>query len=172
MLHHSDLDRAIDAAADAIMRREPNRSLGAAVMARVREGEAPAPRRFVWVTAAASIVLCAAIAVALMSRAPSGAPVPRELRLEIGRPPVRPRVPESIVAETVPTRSVTREVRLATRVATRMPLPKSDSPIEPIHTDPIMLPSIDVPQLDRESTAIDTLTIEPLTIEPLATSND
>jgi hypothetical protein len=172
MAHHNDLDRAIDAAADAIMRREPNRSLGAAVMARVREGEARAPRRFVWATAVTSLVLCAAIAVALISRTPSGAPLPRDARVEIGRPPVRPRVPESVVAETVPTPAVTRERRPATRVATRMPLPPSDSQIEPIQTEPIMLSSIDVPQLDRESTAIDTLTIEPLTIEPLATSND
>ncbi|HUP38861.1 MAG TPA: hypothetical protein VM115_01985 [Vicinamibacterales bacterium] len=37
---------------------EPGRSLGDAVMARVREGDAPAPRRFVWLTAAAAVVLC------------------------------------------------------------------------------------------------------------------
>jgi hypothetical protein len=170
MLRHNDLDRAIDAAAGAMIRREPGRSLHAAVMARVREGDAP--RRLVWATAAASIVLCAAIASTLIGRVPAVAPVPHATRLEVGQPPVTPRVPNSIVAETVPTRSVTRERRPATRVATGLPLAQSDSPIEPIHTEPIMLSSIDVPQLARESTAIDTLMIEPLTIEPLAASND
>jgi hypothetical protein len=61
----------------------------------------------------------------------------------------------------------------ARRVATRAPLPRTDvSPIEPIHTHPIVLSSLDVPQLQRETTVIDALNVEPLTIEPLATSND
>ena len=56
MMDERELDRAIDAAAGAMVAREPSRSLGHAVMARVREGDAPAPRRFVWMTAAASLV--------------------------------------------------------------------------------------------------------------------
>ena len=167
-----DLNLAIDSAAGSMMTREPSRSLGSAVMARVCEREAPPPQRFLWLTATATIVLCAAIVSALIGRVPAVVPVPHAVRVEVGQLPVTPRVPDSIVAETVPTRSLTRELQPATRLATRMPLPQSDSPIEPIHTEPIMLSSIDVPQLDRESTAIDTLTIEPLTIEPLAASND
>ncbi len=156
-----------------MMTREPGRSLGAAVMARVREREAPASRRFVWAMAAASIVLCAAIAVALMSRTPSGAPLPRELRVDIGRPPVIPPVPESIVGDAAPAHSVIRERRPGHRYAIGTLLPRSDvSPIDPIRTEPIVLSPIDVVQLELKTTGIDTLTIEPLTIEPLATSND
>ena len=155
------------------MTREPGRSLGAAVMARVREGEAPPPRRFMWAAVTASIVLCAAIAVALMSRAPAGLPLPRDARVEIGEPPVRPRVPDTIVGDVVPAHSVIRQRRPGDRVPTRTPLPHSDvSPIDPIRTQPIVLSPIDVVQLELETTGIDTLTIEPLTIEPLASSND
>jgi Sigma-70, region 4 len=62
-----DLDRAIDAAAGAMMTREPSRALGYNVMARVREADAPAPRRFVWLMSAGSLVVCGALAIALTS---------------------------------------------------------------------------------------------------------
>ena len=47
-----ELDRAIDTAARELMAREPGRALSHNVMARVREGAVPAPRRFVWMAAA------------------------------------------------------------------------------------------------------------------------
>lgn len=123
--------------------------------------------------AAATIVLCAAIGIVLISRVPAVAPLPRDARVEVGRPPVRPRVTESVVADAVPAHSVLRDRRPGDRAPTRMPLPQSDfSPIDPIRTEPIVLSSIDVPQLYRETTTIDALTVELLTIEPLAMSNE
>jgi hypothetical protein len=174
MMDERELDRAIDAAAGAMVAREPSRSLGYSVMARVREGKGPAPRRFGWMTAAASFVLFGAIAITVMSRTSvTLAPLPRAAQLVVGQPPVTPRAPAAAVAEALPTRPVIREPLAASRAGRRAPLPLNDvSPIEPIHTEPIVLSSIDVPQLERETTAIDTLTIEPLTIEPLAASND
>jgi hypothetical protein len=167
----NELDRTIDAAAGAMMTREPSRALGYAVMARVREVHAPAPRRFAWVTAAASVVVCGAIALTLITQTPPAmAPLPRAAHLTVGQPPVIPTAPVTIVTEAAPAR---REMHSVRRVAARAPLPLSDvSPIEPIQTVPIALSSIDVPQLERETAEIDALSVEPLTIEPLATSND
>jgi hypothetical protein len=67
MTNEREIDRAIDAAAGAMMTREPSRALAYAVMSRVRDGRAAAPRRFVWVLAAASAVVFGAIATTLMS---------------------------------------------------------------------------------------------------------
>ena len=52
-----DVDRAIDEAAAAMMAREPGRALGYTVMARVRETAPASPRRFVWVSAAAGMLV-------------------------------------------------------------------------------------------------------------------
>lgn len=168
-MNERDLDRAIDAAAGAMMTREPSRSLGYSVMARVREDHAPAPRRFAWVTAAASLVVCGAIAMTLISQTPAPvAPLPRAVQLTVGQPPVMSSAPVLIVTDAPPARRVSRAAHGAMRE-----LPPSDaSPIEPIQTEPIVLSAIDVPQLERETTAIDALNVEPLTIEPLAASND
>jgi hypothetical protein len=173
-MNERDIDRAIDVAAGAMMAREPSRALGYAVMARVRDGYAPAPRRFVWVTAAASLAVCGAIALTLISQTPATlAPLPRAARLIVGQPAVIPGALVAIVTEPTPARRANRMVRSARSAETHAPLALSDvSPIEPIRTAPIMLSSLVVPQLERETTAIDALSIEPLTIEPLATSND
>jgi hypothetical protein len=169
-MNEREIDRAIDAAAGAMMTREPSRSLGYTVMARVRDDRASAPRRFVWVLAAASVVVCGAIAMALISGAPpTMASLPRGVQLTVGQPAAIPNASIALVTEPTPARPAIH----APRVATRAPLPRIDvSPIEAIQTDPIVLSSLEVPQLERETTAIDALNVEPLTIEPLATSND
>jgi len=174
MTNNDDLDRAIAAAAGAMMTREPHRSLASNVMARVREGQAPAPRRLVWMTAAASLVLCAAVAIAVIGRMPAPAvPLLPPAQPIVGQPAVIPGAPDTIASETPPAPRAIRAGRASSRVATHASLATGDvSPIEPIQTDPIVLSAIDVPQLERETTAIDTLTIERLTIEPLAASND
>ncbi len=56
MMNECELDRAIDAAAGAMMTREPSRSLGRTVMARVREAHAPAPRRAIHIVRSARSV--------------------------------------------------------------------------------------------------------------------
>lgn len=173
MITPRDLDRAIDSVASSMMTREPSHGLGSAVMARVRGEHASAPRGFTWHTAAASLVVCGGIAMALISQTATVVPEPRGVRLTVGQPPVIPSASAALVMEPTPPRRAIRIVRSARTVVRRAPLPLGDaSPIEPIQTDPIVLSSIDVPQLTREATAMDTLNIEPLTIEPLAASND
>ena len=173
-MNERNLDRAIDAAAGAMMTREPSRTLGYAVMARVREDQPPAPRRWVWVSAAASLVASAAIAIATIGQTPvTIAPLPRAAQLTVGQPPMIPSAPVTLLTEATRARRPIRIVRSARSAATRAPLSPSDvSPIEPIRTEPIVLSSIDVQQLERETTVIDALNVEPLTIEPLAMSND
>ena len=173
-MNERDLDRAIDAAAGAMMSREPSRALGYTVMARVRDGRAATPRRSVWVTAVATLVVCGAIAMTLINGMPSAVPpLPHAVHLAVGQPPAMPSASIALATEATPARPAVHVVRGARSAATRAALPPRDvSPIEPIQTNAIVLSSIDVPQLERETTAIDALTVEPLTIEPLATSND
>ena len=168
-----EIDRSIDVATQEMMAREPSRALGYNVMARVRDDAAPAPWRFVWMTAAATLVLLAAIAIAVTSRTPVIiAPLPSAAQLPV-KPPAVPNDP-IIVAEAVPTRRTIPAVRGASSVRSRVPLPLTDaSPIEPIQTEPIVLSTIDVPRLEPEApTLIEALEIDELTIEPLAASND
>jgi hypothetical protein len=169
-----ELDRAIDMAAGRMMAHEPSRSLGNNVMARVREAAAPAPR-LRWVVAAASIVLCAAIAIALMNRAPSAVipPQPAARTVVAGQPPVATLSPMIVAPEAAaPPRRIPR-APLAAHVISPLQLPPGDeSGIPPIETEGIALSAIDVPVLEREAAVIDILEIEPLTIEPLTASND
>ena len=170
-----ELDRAIDTAAEGMIAHEPSRSLGYNVMARVFEGAAPAPRRLRWVVATVSIVLCAAIAIALMYRAPATiiAPLPDARTVVVGQPPVATPPPVMVAPETAaPARRIPR-APLASRVVSPAQLPPSDaSGITPIETEGIALSAIEVPVLEREAAVIDILEIEPLTIEPLTASND
>ena len=178
MMDERELDRAIDTATGRMMAHEPSRSLGYNVMARVREGAAPAPRRLRWVVATVSIVLCAAIAIALMYRAPATiiAPPPAA-QLPTAQPPIAqfPIVadaPVTVTREQPPSRRSV-PARIAAKVVVPMRLPPDGmSAIEPIETEPIVLSAIDVPQLEREATSIETITIEPLTVEPLTASNN
>ena len=172
MIDEHEIDRAIDAASQDMMAREPSRALSYNVMAQVRGNAGPAPGRFVWMTAAATLVLFGAIAIAVTSRAPMiVAPLPPAAQLPVSQPAAVPNDPV-IVAEAMLTRRIIPTVRGAS-VRSRVPLPLTDvSPIEPIQTEPIVLSAIDVPQLERDATSIDTLNIEPLTIEPLTASND
>jgi len=173
MMNERELNRAIDAAAGAMVAREPGRSLGHSVMARVREGDAPAPRRLVWMTAAASLVLCGAIAIAVMSRTSAIVLLPPQAaRLPIGKPPIVADVPVTIISDTTSTRRVMPRAPGVSRAGARVALPIDVSPIDPIETEPIVLSALDLPPLEREITSIDTIEIEPLTIEPLAASND
>ena len=155
------------------MAREPSRALGYRVMARVREHPAPAPRRIVWLTAAAGVVVTAAIAMVLVTRAPSQtAAPPRDVRLPVGQAAVMAELPATLVAETARIDSAgPRGVRT---VASPAPLPPTDeSTIAPLETQPIVVATIEVPQLEHEAiTAIETIGIEPITIEPLSASND
>jgi len=169
-----ELNRAIDAAAEQMMAREPSGTLSYSVMARVRADHAPSPRRFVWAAAGATVVLCAATAIVLTNRnAATIVTPPPAAQLRIGHPAVVADVPVPTVTEATPMRSAIPRARGARGVEPRVALPPNDvSPIEPIQTAPIVLAAIDVPQLERESTSIEVLSIEPLTIEPLAASND
>ncbi|MEO7133912.1 MAG: hypothetical protein ABI024_06790 [Vicinamibacterales bacterium] len=142
-------------------------------MARVREGDAPARRRFVWVTATVTVVLCTAIAIAMMNRGFAAAfpPLPSAHGLPLPATLVAV-AHSSMVHEILPQRRAAA-ARVARQVLSPAPLPPGDaSVIEPIETQPIALSAIDVPVLERETAVIDSLDIEPLTIEPLATSND
>ena len=173
MIDERELDRGIDAAAGAMVAREPSRSLGYNVMARVREGTRSAPRRFVWMTAAASLVLCGAIAIAVMSR--TSAIVlspPQAARLPIGEPPIVADGRATAVTDATPIRRVPSTARGASRAQSRASVPIDVSPIDPIEAEPIVLSALELPPLEREFTSIDTIEIEPLTIEPLAASND
>jgi hypothetical protein len=168
-----ELDRAIDTAAGRMMAREPSRALGYNVMARVRAGAAPAPRRLVWIAAGASLVLCAAIATALMIGPAAVVPLPPAApSVAIGQPPVMIAPLTTVASETATPRRLARTPTAAWS-ASALPMPPNDvSPIEPIVTEPIALSTIDVPLLERDNVVIDVLNIEPLTIEPLAVSND
>ncbi len=171
-----EIDRAIDTASQDMMAREPSRALGYTVMARVRADAAPAPRRFVWAMAAASVVLCAAIAAMLLSRAPQTIPpVPSAPPFAVANSPVY--VEPSIVAlsSVRPARRIISAgaASAAGRAAPAMVLPADVSPIEPLEAEPIAVAAIDVPRLEPEApTSIEALTIDELTIEPLAASND
>lgn len=166
------LDRAIDAAAGALVAREPSRALGYHVMERVREHAAPARRRLVWVGAAAGIALCAGIAAMFAARPASEAVrLPRATALPVAQAAKVPEAPANDHWRTPEKKPVT--VLAGTRVPARAPRPPVDvSPIAPISTEPIVLAAIDVPQLDAETTLVSPITIEPLVIEPLAASND
>lgn len=168
-----EIDRAIDTAARRMIGREPGRTLSHSVMARVREGVEPAPpRRFMWMTAAAGIVLCGAIAIGLMNRAASGVvPPPSAAQMPFGVPPAIPDAPAANDRHVVPARRAA--AAMTTKVATSLQPPLDYvSPIEPIETEPIVFSAIEVPRLEHETTAIAAIDIEALTIAPLTTSND
>jgi len=174
MMDERELDRAIDTAAGRMMALEPGRALSYTVMARVRERHTPAPRRFVWIIATACLVLCGAMAIVLMYRAPAtiiAPPPPRAV--VVGQPPVATSPPVRVAPETAaPLRRIPR-APLAARVVSPVQLPPCIvSGITPIETEGIALSAIDVPGLEREAAVIDVLDIEPLTIEPLTASND
>jgi len=173
MTDEREFERTVDAAARAMMAREPSPSLGYAVMTRVREGRAPAPRRLWWMAVTASLVLCGAIVMVMTlnnNRAPQMAALPAAAQLRVGQLPVEPRAP---VTEVMSAANSATPVRRRIGMATRVTLPPDDvSSIEPIQQEPIVLSAIDVPRIERDTTAIDSLSVEPLTIEPLAASND
>ena len=169
-----ELDSAIDTAAGRMMAREPGRALGDNVMARVREKPSAAPRRLVWMQAAAAVILFTTIPIVLMYRAPSEVVLmlPAAPPAAIGQPAIAA-LPPLIVATETPSPHWNTRATIAAQTASAVPPPPRDiSPIEPIETEPIVLSTIDVPVLVRETAVIDVLNIEPLTIEPLAASND
>jgi hypothetical protein len=174
VIDERELDRAIDAAARQMMAGEPSRALGSDVMARVRKDAAPVPRRFVWATAAASVVLCAAIVAMLFSRTPQTIPpVLAAPPFAIAQPPVRVEPPIVTPNDTRPAPRVNRPVPIGRSAVTAMVLPADAFPIEPLEAEAIALAAIDVPRLEPEAPAsIEALTIDELTIEPLAASND
>jgi len=171
-----ELDRSIDVATQEMMAREPSRALGHNVMARVRGETRPLRTTFVWVTAAASLVVLCALAIALINRGPAAlVPAPQSASpLVAAQPPAVAAAPVPVVREMAPARPAGNiRTPASSNVVSAVQLPPTDiSPIEPIEAAPIALTAIDVPQLERETTSIATIDIEALTIEPLTASND
>jgi hypothetical protein len=177
-MNEQDLDRIIDCATTEMVGREPSRALRHKVMARVRETEAPAPRRLAWATALAVAVLCGAIAIALLNRTAARPVADRGVRPSV----VAPADPPARVDPAAPAnRQVAGAVESATPVARpaqrRLPRPTfvpNDlwSGIEPIAAEPLELSSIDLPPLENQPASVERLEIEELTIEPLTASND
>src|SRR5688572_3368460 len=158
-----------------MMAREPRRALTHTVMARVREDINPSLHRLVWITAAASVLICAAIAGALMSRVAQTPPsLPAAQPLAVSQPAVIVEPPMVAANDVRPTAAHRGGSTPAARgVAPALTMPRDVSPIEPLDAVPITLAAIDVPRLELEvPVRIEALTIEQLTIEPLAASND
>jgi hypothetical protein len=172
-MSQDDLDRAIDTAAERIIAREPGRALASRVMTRVREGDAPAPKRFVWAAAAASVFVCGVTAAALMYRAPQTIPsLPAAPSFAVARPPATVG-PPIVMAPDVRAARSSRGASAAVGGAAAMELPADTSPIAALQTDPIVVAVIDVPRLEPvEPATIEALNIEQLTIEPIVASND
>jgi hypothetical protein len=170
-----ELDTAIDTAVRELVAREPSCALSDNVMVHVRENNAPARRPLIWTAAAASLVLCGGITIALLNRASAPArviPSSSAAQESIAAPQVAADPPLVIVAPaTQPARRLAAP-RMTANVAPPAERTIDDIAIEPIETPAIALSAIEVPQLARETTSIDTITIEPLTIEPLSASND
>jgi hypothetical protein len=169
----NDLERAIDRAAEELVAAEPSRALSYRVMARVRHGDAPRPRRLPWTVAAASVVLCAAIASVFLDRAPQNIPLAPMAR------PFAVGAPATIAPPILMTHDVSPATRNANSSVVREAVPAAAllpfdvSPFGRIEPDPISVAAIDVLQIEREAPAsIEPLTIDELTIEPLAASND
>jgi hypothetical protein len=174
-MNEHELDRAIDLAARALVSREPGRALTYNVMSRVRKGAEPESRRLVWASAAASALVCVAIAIVFLYRTPRETPPVSTARpLVVGAP-----------ATTLdPSILMTNDLGIAPPHSAKSPVvqramstaalsPVEVSPIEPIEPEPISVAAIDVLQIEREAPAsLDALKIEALTIEPLAASND
>jgi len=172
-MNEHELDRAIDRAAHDLVVREPGRTLTYNVMARVRDDVA-SPRTLVWASAGAGALVCVAIAIVFLYRAPQNIPsVPTARPFAVGAPATT--IDPSIVM-TNDARPAPRSVNapMVRRTApTAAELAVNVSPIEPIEPEPISVAAIDVVQVERESPAsIEALRVEELTIEPLAASND
>jgi hypothetical protein len=190
-MNDRDLDRIIDTAtADIIRRKQPSRTLRHDVLARVREPNAPAPRRHVWATAAAIAVVCAAIAVALMNRAAPtrigegsvrlkpDATTPVELKTDTkagnAADSANDKVGGTRLQSDVERMSRRPGAIAVTRRLAAVTFPPNDLPfsIEPIAAAPLELPSIGVTPLEQQAASVEGLEIEQITIEPLTASND
>ena len=145
-----ELDRAIDAATQNLVAREPSRALRHNVMARVREAAAPAPSRLRWVAADGERRAVRAMAIALMSRGPAAVfpPLPPARSVAVAQPVVAPTPPIPVPPATAARRIAPAPI--AVRAALTATPPSSDvSPIAPIETEPIVLPTLDVPLLEQ-----------------------
>jgi hypothetical protein len=168
-MNEQDLDRVIDSAAADLIGREPTYTLRHKVMARVRESELTAPRRFVWTTAGLAAAAGLVFALVMLERTP--APMVQNAA------PVGPTIaerPTATVDRSVPELESAPQAALPVarrRVPLRLP-PDDPSPIEAITTEPVVLPSIDLPPLENQAAFVEGLEIEALTIEPLTASND
>ncbi len=172
-MNNQECDRLIDRAAAQIVAREPGRALTRAVMASVREPEAPVPGRFIWATAAATAVLCGAIAIAVVNRTPAPAtqaPAPaRPLVVQLAVVTAAPPVLRPETARARPAVAVT----VANQRSSPVLLPPNDvSAIDPLETEPISVSAIEVPPIENQTTSIADIGIGDLTIDPLAASND
>ena len=173
MIEHDDLDRAIDTAARQLIGHAPSRGLTDAVMTRVREDARPSSHRLMWAAVPASVLLCMALAVTMLSRPPQSLPEVAAARpLVIGQPLAVVEPPDFAAPD------VTASGRSRSAFASRMmasnaqALPHDVSPIAPIDAQPIAIAAIEVPQLELPAPAtIEALTVEHLTIEPLPASN-
>jgi hypothetical protein len=174
MMDPRHLERVIDTAAGELIAREPSHALSYNVMARVRENVKPSSHRLVWITAPAIVLLCAAIAVAILNRSPQPLPAvaaapPLAIRqaLAVVEPPI------VLAHDMAPSRRNRSSLSSRTIASNTTALPRDVSPIAPLETEPIAVAVIDVPRLESFApVSIEALDIEQLTIEPLVASND
>jgi len=167
-----DLDRVIDTAAAEMIAREPSRALHHSVMARVRESDRPAPRRFIWATAGLAAAAGFVIALVIAERTPAptiqtAAPA----RPTIVEPPaatVNQRVP-ALESAAPAAQLVVRRVRRPASALAPNDLPSS---IEPLTAEALVLTSIDPPPLENQAASVEQIEVDALTIEPLTASND
>jgi hypothetical protein len=139
-MNEQDCDRIIDAAAARMVAGEPGRTLTGAVMTMVGQPTAPAPRPLIWVTAAASVVLCGAIAIAVMNRVPAiRKPAPIPARPAAVQFPSATTPPVVVSREAVP-EPLPAAARVASQPSAAMPvLPDYPSAVRPLETEPIAL---------------------------------
>ncbi|HKY22142.1 MAG TPA: hypothetical protein VJM31_13080 [Vicinamibacterales bacterium] len=164
-----DIDRLIDTAAGQMIAREPERPLRPVVMASIREADAPAPRRWIWATAAVAAVFNAAIAVGVWNRAPVPVPLPSV--------PARPTADRALARAPVWVYSTPQAPTTGSSVGGQSPSPVRLPPADPfaieaLEAEPIVFSAIDLPPLENETVSIAAIELSDLTIEPLAASND
>ena len=167
-----DFDHVIDAAAREMVDRTPGRSLGRTVMRRVREEPASNRQRFVWVAAAASVVLlCGILAVVGLRRTPA----PARPDVSAARSVVL--APSSAPAEIIPAPApaaphVAGPSGGGSRPVINHLVTNDSLAIEFIETAPIVVGEIELPPIENQPASVARIEIEELTIPPLTVSND
>ena len=178
----ADFDRAVEAAAEQLVRREPRETMTDGVMARIQSRPRVTVMRPVWIAASlCAVVLSGVIGWVMMSWPPAADPrlhtsVPAEvaspatsaLRVE----PVTPPAPANSASIVVP--SATR--RVAPALQAPVPPVALDtgiaSALESLQTEPLVVTAIELAALETPAVSVEQIQIEDITIEPLTASND